>query len=126
MELLTSGGADRETLEALARSAKIIKDEPPVASGSQVPNLANIDLSSIQFNYMNSNPSSMETKMVIVVRSDGQYASLPTGLSAKLVSDACLRAYQSGQTFDPVSVSQWEYNAWPKICVKCKSEEELL
>ena len=124
VELLTSGGADRETLEVLAQTAKINKEEPNPA-----------DLSTMNFNFINDIPSIMgggfdmqaqETKMVIVVRADGAYANMPTGQSAKLVSEAVMRAYQCGQEFDPILVRQWEMNAWPKICVKCKSQEELL
>ncbi len=40
--------------------------------------------------------SPSEHKMVIVARSDGPYASLPIGLTAKLVSEAVMRAYESG------------------------------
>ena len=88
--MLTSGGADRETLEVLAKSAKINKEEPPASH-----NMESIDLSTMKFNFLSDIPqkSPNETKMVIVVRSDGPYASLPIGLSAKLVSEAVMRAY---------------------------------
>ena len=57
--------------------------------------MGSIDLSTMKFNFLSDIPlkSPNETKMVIVVRSDGPYASLPIGLSAKLVSEAVMRAY---------------------------------
>ena len=51
VELLTSGGADRETLEVLAKTAKINKDEPP----AQV-NMGSIDLSTMKFNFLSDIP----------------------------------------------------------------------
>ncbi len=65
--------------------------------------------------------------MVIAVRTDknSPLENLPLGLSAKLVSEAVIFAYQKAQETDPVSVSQWEINAWPKIVVKCRNEKEL-
>ena len=51
MELLTSGGADRETLEVLAKSAKINKEEPPAQA-----NMGSIDLSTMKFNFLSDIP----------------------------------------------------------------------
>ena len=62
---------------------------------------------------------SMETKMVIAMRVDGPFENLALGLSAKLVSEAVIQAYQRGQETNPLAVKQWEMNAWPKIVVKC-------
>jgi len=125
VELLVSGGADTETLEALAKSAKINKEEPP--KPVHQPSLfAGIDFSTIPL-FAGGMPAVKETKMVIAMRADPgtEFEKLPTGLSAKLVCEAVIRAYQSGQEFDSHSVIQWEYDAWPKIVVKCKSEAEL-
>ncbi len=49
--MLTSGGADRETLEVLAKSAKINKEEPPAQA-----NMGSIDLSNMKFNFLSDIP----------------------------------------------------------------------
>ena len=66
--------------------------------------------------------------MVIAIRADRKtpFDNMPMGLSAKLVSEGVIFAYQRAQEVDPVSLNQWEINAWPKIVVKCKNEAELL
>ncbi|TNV75658.1 hypothetical protein FGO68_gene4728 [Halteria grandinella] len=71
--------------------------------------------------------SDFECKMNIAVRVDNKtpLANLPIGLSARLVSEAVIHAYQSGLQFDAASVRQWELGAWPKIAVKCRNEGEL-
>ena len=70
----------------------------------------------------------METKMVIAMRVDPHtpFANMPVGLSSKLVSEAVIMAYQKGQEFYQLAVTQWEMNAWPKIVVKCNSLKQLL
>ena len=64
--------------------------------------------------------------MTIVVRSDKK-SSISTGggQQAKLVSRAVIKAYERAQEFDPVSLYQWEANAWTKICLKVHSDKEI-
>ena len=68
---------------------------------------------------------SMDTKMVIAIRTDKYYENLSTSLSARLVSEAVIYAYQRGQEVDSVAVNQWSMNGSRKVVVKCPSLEEL-
>ena len=62
--------------------------------------------------------------MTIAVRHDKK-AKLTPGLQAKLVSLAVIRAYERGKSYDPVSLLQWETNAWAKICLRVSSDKEI-
>ena len=63
--------------------------------------------------------------MTIVVRADKKSGITGGGTSAKLVSFAVIKAYEGAKVFDPVSLLQWETNAWTKICLKINSDKEI-
>ena len=63
--------------------------------------------------------------MTIVVRADKKSSICTGGQQAKLVSRAVIKAYERAQSFDPVSLYQWETNAWTKICLKVHSDQEI-
>ena len=67
----------------------------------------------------------LECKMTIVVRDDKKSGIKGPGLAAKLVSIAVMKAYQKCQTFDPVSLMQWETNSWTKIALRANSASEI-
>ena len=67
----------------------------------------------------------LDCKMTIVVRADKKSGITGGGTSAKLVSYAVIKAYERGRMFDPVSLMQWETNAWTKICLKVNSDKDI-
>lgn len=67
----------------------------------------------------------LDCKMTIVVRADKKSGITGGGTSAKLVSLAVIKAYELAREFDPVSLLQWETNAWTKICLKTNSDKEI-
>lgn len=67
----------------------------------------------------------LDCKMTIVVRADKKSGITGGGTSAKLVSLAVIKAYEKGRDFDPISLLQWETNAWTKVCLKGNSDKEL-
>ena len=89
MELLVSGGATTETLEALAMVAKINKEEP---LGQEMPPAFN---PGFLMDPALFHSFATETKMVIAIRADKgtPLENLPLGLSARLVSEAVILAY---------------------------------
>ncbi len=36
-----------------------------------------------------------------------------------------IKAYERAKSYDPVSLYQWETNAWTKICLKVNSDKEI-
>ena len=87
VELLLSGGATVEALTALATMAKFTTDS--VANAQSYS--ANAD---------HNDQFAIDSKMVIVVRTDSGWEDAPIGLTAKLVSEAVILAYQRGVEFD--------------------------
>ena len=67
----------------------------------------------------------LDCKMTIVVRSDKKSGITGGGTSAKLVSLAVFKAYEKCKEFDPVSLMQWEANAWTKICLKVSNDKQI-
>lgn len=67
----------------------------------------------------------LDCKMTIVVRSDKKSGITGGGTSAKLVSFAVIKAYEVCKDFDPVSLLQWETNAWTKVCLRIGSDKEI-
>ena len=67
----------------------------------------------------------LDCKMTIVVRADKKSGITGGGTSAKLVSHAVIKAYEQCKGFDPVSLLQWETNAWTKICLRVSSDKQI-